>query len=160
MVIIGVMGGGRALPKTMEDAHELGKLIALEGWVLLNGGRKAGVMDASAKGAKSEGGLTVGILPDTHKKRLSPYIDIPILTGMGAARNWINVLSSQVVVACPGSSGTLSEVALAINSQRPVVFLGWDPGPAITKLAPKGSLAFVETPEQAIEKIKLFLDGA
>ena len=115
-IIIGVMGGGRAEAQTLDAAYRLGKLIAREGWVLLNGGRAAGVMEASARGASEEGGLTIGILPDDRPGRASEYIDIPILTGIGDARNYVNVLSSDVVVACPGRAGTLSEIALALNS--------------------------------------------
>lgn len=61
--IVGVMGGGEAAsPETYSMAYRLGELIAKEGWVLLNGGRPTGVMEASAKGARENSGLTVGIL--------------------------------------------------------------------------------------------------
>ena len=154
MIVIGVMGGGSGTAQAMEQAHALGKLIALQGWVLLNGGRAAGVMDASAKGAKEAGGLTIGVLPDTDTSQTSQYIDIPILTGMNAARNYINVLSSQVVVACPGSAGTLSEIALAIKSLRPVICMGWDPGPVVSNMAGDKKFFLTKSPAETIEKIK------
>ena len=138
--IIGVMGGGRAEAQTLDAAYRLGKLIAREGWVLLNGGRAAGVMEASARGASEEGGLTIGILPDDRPGRASEYIDIPILTGIGDARNYINVLSSDVVVACPGRAGTLSEIALALKNRRKVILLNFDPGPAFASYAEEGLL--------------------
>jgi len=159
MIVIGVMGGGTGSSKTLEDAYQLGRLIAEQGWVLLNGGRNAGVMEASAQGAKQAGGLTVGVLPDAGPEHASAFIDIPVCTGMGSARNAINVLSSRVVVACAGGMGTISEVALAIKSQRPVVLLNFDPGHAITQNASPALLTCVKTPEQAIEKIKLCLNG-
>ena len=152
--IIGVMGGGRAEAQTLDAAYRLGKLIAREGWVLLNGGRAAGVMEASARGASEEGGLTIGILPDDRPGRASEYIDIPILTGIGDARNYINVLSSDVVVACPGRAGTLSEIALALKNRRKVILLNFDPGPAFASYAEEGLLFQVETPEEAIAKIR------
>ena len=152
--IIGVMGGGRAEVQTLDAAYRLGKLIAREGWVLLNGGRAAGVMEASARGASEEGGLTIGILPDDRPGRASEYIDIPILTGIGDARNYVNVLSSDVVVACPGRAGTLSEIALALKNGRKVILLNFDPGPAFASYAEEGLLFRVETPEEAIAKIK------
>lgn len=122
--IIGVMGAGYAAKaETCELAHELGEAIAKEGWALLCGGRDTGVMDAVAQGAAEAGGLTIGILPDQNLHRCSKHIQIPIVTGMGDARNVINVLSSHVVVALVGGAGTLSEVALAIKSHRPVILL-------------------------------------
>ena len=105
-VIIGVMGGGENAPEqAIQDALRLGELIAMQGWVLLNGGRNVGVMEASAKGARNYGGLTVGILPGRSGQDASEYLDIRIVTGMGDARNAINVLSSDAVVACAGGPG-------------------------------------------------------
>jgi Predicted Rossmann fold nucleotide-binding protein len=62
--IIGIMGPGESATSTdLENAYQLGQLIAEAGWILLTGGRNVGVMDAANKGAKSANGLTVGILP-------------------------------------------------------------------------------------------------
>ena len=155
--IIGVMGGGTASSHDLESAHQLGGLIAQNGWVLLNGGRNAGIMEASAKGAKSQGGLTVGILPDESCRNTSTFIDIPVLTGMGNARNAINVLSSHVVVACPGGAGTLSEIALALKVRRPVILLNFNAGNAFDAYAEKGLLYHAATPAEVIECIKKLL---
>ncbi|MDZ4654799.1 MAG: TIGR00725 family protein [Coriobacteriia bacterium] len=130
--IIGVMGSGRPLDgAALHVAHDLGARIAAEGWVLLTGGRAAGVMDAASQGARENGGLVVGVLPDEDATNASPHLDIAILTGMGDARNVVNVLSSDVVIALPGGAGTVSEVALALNAGRTVIALGWDPGAAL-----------------------------
>ena len=126
--IVGVMGGGRASAPDAAQAYELGRLIAENGWVLLNGGRKAGIMAASARGAAEAGGLTVGILPDDHKGQMAEHIKIPIITGMGSARNCINVLSSDIVVACPGGTGTISEIALALKYGKTVILMGFEIG--------------------------------
>ena len=155
--IIGVMGGGTASPNDLEIAYQLGGLIAQNGWVLLNGGRRAGIMEASAKGAKSQGGLTVGILPDESRRGTSSFIDIPVLTGMGNARNCINVLSSDVVVACPGGAGTLSEIALALKVRRPVILLNFNTGNAFDSYTEKGLLHHATTPEEVVELIKKLL---
>jgi uncharacterized protein (TIGR00725 family) len=155
--IIGVMGGGKALPTHEQKAYNLGKLIAMQGWILLNGGRNSGIMEASARGAAENGGLTVGILPDDHDNRKSAYISIPIITGMGSARNCINVLSSHAVVACPGGPGTLSEIAIALKYGKKVILLDFDPGTGFDNYRKKGDLVFVKTPEEVIETIKLFL---
>jgi uncharacterized protein (TIGR00725 family) len=154
---IGVMGGGRATAAAEADAYQLGRLIARQGWTLLNGGRRAGIMDASAKGAYDEGGLTVGILPDDHPGHVSPYIRVPVLTGMGNARNCINVLSSRVVVACPGGAGTLSEIALALKTERPVILFKFDIGPAFASYRRRGLLFEAHSPEAVIELIKTLI---
>ena len=113
--------GSDASDSDRVNAYELGKLIAQEGWVLLTGGRNAGVMDAASAGAKAANGLTVGILPTADDSNISEAVDIAIVTGMGSARNNLNVLSSDVVIACGMGAGTASEVALAIKANKPVV---------------------------------------
>jgi len=155
--IIGVMGGGSASPEAARKALRLGELIAEQGWILLNGGRSAGIMEASAKGARSRGGLTIGILPDDHTGHTSEFIDIPILTGMGNARNAINVLSSRVVVVCPGGAGTVSEVALALKTMRPVILLDFDVGKLFADAEKNGLLFRESTPEGVVERIKALL---
>lgn len=70
--VIGVMGAGEnATVQAMEWAQRLGALIAGEGWVLLSGGRDAGVMTAASIGAKQAAGLLVGIMAksDTRKRQ-------------------------------------------------------------------------------------------
>ena len=128
--MVGVMGGSVADERTTAGALELGRLIAENGWVLVSGGRPSGVMQASVTGAREAGGLTVGVLYDEDRDIAAEGLDIVIPTGMGAARNIINVLSSDVVVACRGTGGTLSEIALALRFGRPVVLLDFDPGEA------------------------------
>lgn len=155
--VIGVMGGGSAAAADAADAYELGRLIAGQGWVLLNGGRRAGIMDAAAKGAADNGGTTIGILPDDSDADLSPYIQIPVLTGMGSGRNIINVLSSQVVVACSGGAGTVSEIALALKHGRPVVLMKFKTGGIFERFEATGQLQVVDTPEAAIAAIKAVL---
>jgi len=124
--VVGVMGGSTATEGTRKMAFELGALVATRGWVLLNGGRNRGVMAASAKGARAAGGLVIGVLPDRSATKASPDLDVAIVTGMGDARNAINVLSSDVIVACPGGLGTLSEVVLGLKAGKRVILLGWD----------------------------------
>lgn len=123
-IIIGVMGPGKlATEIDLKNAYELGKLIAIEGWVLLTGGRNVGVMDAASKGAKKAGGLTIGILPSSHTRNVSDAVDITIVTDLGNARNNINVLSSEIIIACGMGLGTASEIALALKNRKPVILL-------------------------------------
>ncbi len=156
-MIIGVMGGGTASPKHLDAAFRLGREIARNGWILLNGGRAAGIMEASARGAFEEGGITVGILPDETDARASLYIRIPILTGMGNARNSINVLSSDLIVACSGGAGTLSEIALGLKSGKNIILMDFDVGQESGPFAPyfrQGLLHWAGTPEEVIQKIR------
>lgn len=155
--IIGVMGGGTADARTTEAAYRLGTLIAEEGWVLLNGGRDAGVMSASATGASESRGLTIGVLPDDHLDHVAPDIDIPILTGIGDARNVVNVLSSRAIIAMQGGAGTISEVALALKSGRKVVTVDFHMGVAFKPYYDSGMLIDAETPEEAVGQVKRIL---
>jgi uncharacterized protein (TIGR00725 family) len=151
--IIGVMGGGEADDATQDLAYRMGAAIAERGWVLLNGGRDCGVMDASARGARDVGGLVVGILPDADTRQASSHVDIPIVTDLGYGRNYVNVLSSRVVVALPGRAGTLSEIALALSIKRPVVLVGFDPGTSFAEFRQSGLLRTAESPEMAVALI-------
>ena len=122
-IVIGVMGVGSATSEELQLAYNLGKSIAENNWVLLTGGRKAGVMDAASRGAKSADGLVVGVLPGRDSTIRSPAVDIAIVTDMGNARNNINVLSSDVIIACGMGLGTASEVALALKNHKLVILL-------------------------------------
>jgi uncharacterized protein (TIGR00725 family) len=151
--VIGVMGGSEADERTTRNAYEVGQLIATRGWALLNGGRPTGVMEASARGCREAGGLTIGILFDGDREAACQHLDIVIPTGMGAARNIANVLASDVVVACRGQGGTLSEVALALRFERPVVLLDFDPGAAFLDACGRGRWYLADTPQAAVEKV-------
>ena len=152
------MGGGEIVNAgDYENAHYLGSLIAKEGWILLNGGRASGIMEASARGAKENGGLTIGILPGTDSDWASEYIDIPVLTGAGLARNYINVLTSKVVIALPGKTGTISEIALALNIGKKVISLNFDLGPLFKKYEEAEQLIYAKKPQEVINLIKKIL---
>lgn len=115
--------GNEPEEKDLQIAYELGKLIGQKSWVLLTGGRNVGVMDAASLGASEKDGLVVGVLPDKDRNRMSLHVDIPIVTGMGSARNNINVLSSDVIIACGTGAGTLSEIMLALKAEKHVILL-------------------------------------
>lgn len=157
--IIGVMGPGELATETdIKNAYELGKFIAQEGWILLTGGRNVGVMDAANKGAKEAGGLTIGILPSNNSKSISDAVDIAILTDLGNARNNINVLSSDVIVACGIGLGTISEIALGLKNGKLVILLNehQESQQFFKKLAPNLTLIAVDT-KQTIKLIKEIL---
>jgi uncharacterized protein (TIGR00725 family) len=152
------MGAGEPEPSTLEVAHRLGRLLAQAGWVVLTGGRPAGVMEAACAGAKSvAGSLTVGVLPTGPDGPVSAQVDLAVFTALGEARNAINVLSSDVVVACGVEGpGTASEVALALKARRPTVLLAATPAAvAFFRTMQDGeTLHEAETPERAVEIIE------
>lgn len=123
-ITIGIMGpGSNATEYDLENAYEVGRLSAEKGYAVLTGGRKSGVMEAGLKGAKAANGYTVAVLPYDSKDDATDYADIAIVTSMKSARNNINVLSSDVVVACGIESGTLSEIALATKADKKVILM-------------------------------------
>ncbi len=142
--IVGVVGAGDCDERTARVAEEVGERLAREGLVVLTGGR-GGVMAAASRGAKKVGGLTVGVLPGNTREEANCYVDIPILTGIGEARNAIVACASEVLVAIAGEYGTLSEIALALKMGRPVI--GLQSWPLVA------AVMTVDNPEQAVEKV-------
>jgi uncharacterized protein (TIGR00725 family) len=124
--IIGVIGGRRTGESLLKEAEEVGKLIAKNGATLVCGGL-GGVMEAASRGAKTEGGLTVGILPQNDAKEANQYIDIPVVTGLGIGRNIIIARTADALIAVGGEYGTLSEIAFALQMGKPVAGIKtWD----------------------------------
>lgn len=124
--IIAVIGAGTADDAILKIAEDVGRLIARRGAVLICGGL-GGVMDTASKGAKSAGGITVGILPQNHTKDANPNIDIPIATGFGEGRNVIIARTADAIIAVGGEYGTLSEIAFGLKMGKPVIGIGtWD----------------------------------
>ena len=120
---IAVIGSGEEISKETERvAEQIGSDIAKNNCVLICGG-KEGIMEAACRGAKSKGGVTIGILPSLQKEEANTYIDVAITTGIGHARNALVVASADVVIAYEGSIGTLSEIAMALNYRKPVVII-------------------------------------
>jgi uncharacterized protein (TIGR00725 family) len=152
------MGASEPAPSTLEAAGRLGRLVAEAGWAVLTGGRPAGVMEAASAGAKAvPGSLTIGVLPTGPEGPVSPYVDVAVFTGLGEARDAVNVLSSDVVVACGVEGpGTAAEVALALKAGRPTVLLAPLPEAAafFRLLAGNRALHQVPTPEAAIALIE------
>jgi len=120
--IIAVIGGGQPSAQEAKLAEEVGRELARQGVILVCGGL-GGVMEAACKGAQSEGGITIGILPGESRQAANPSVQIPIVTGMGHARNLAVVKSAQAVIAIGGSYGTLSEIGHALQSGIPVIGL-------------------------------------
>ncbi|ABK18159.1 TIGR00725 family protein [Syntrophobacter fumaroxidans] len=119
---IGVIGTGESDPGLDDMAVAVGREVARRGGVLVCGGL-GGVMTAAALGAKEEGGFTVGILPGSHVEDANHFIDFPIASNMGQARNAIIVQTAHVLIAVGGGYGTLSEIAMALKMGKKVVAL-------------------------------------
>ncbi len=142
------------------QVEAIGRGIAEAGAVLVCGGR-GGAMAAAARGARSAGGATLGLLPGASRDESPPnrWIEIPIYTGLGQGRNLLVVLNADAVIAVGGGWGTLSEVALARKHGRPVVLLGdalpgeWAGSSAkLPQPLDRQSLTTASTPENAVRK--------
>ncbi len=154
--VIGVMGAGVPSAGCLGAARQLGRTVAERGWILLTGGRPEGVMAAACAGAKEiTGSLTLGILPGVSGE--GPDVDIAVFTGMGEARNVVNVLTSDVVVAC-GVEGpvTISEIALALKADKPVILMAAsDPARLLFEsVRSRNRLLHAATPEEVVELIE------
>ena len=122
-MIISVIGGGdHVSPEALQAAEEVGRELARRGVAVVCGGLE-GVMAAVCRGAKAEGGVTIGILPGNTPTDANPWVDYPICTGMGYARNVVVVKSGRAVIAVDGAYGTLSEIGHALGDGIPVVGL-------------------------------------
>lgn len=140
--MLGVIGAGDASNNEQEIAEAVGAEIARRGLTLVCGAM-GGVMEAACRGAKSEGGLTIGIVPGDSKDDCNLYVDIPVVTAMSHARNVIVVRSSDAVIAIGGSFGTLSEIAFALRLEIPIVGINtWDVSTEIRR---------AETPKEAVD---------
>jgi len=145
--IVSVIGGHSCTKDVEEIAHKLGKKLAEVVDILVSGGL-GGTMEAVCSGFKSEGGLTIGIIPGYDKKDANKFVDIALPTGIGLARNVLVVKSADIVVALPGEAGTLSEIAYCLQFKIPVISLAsWDI---------KGVIK-VSNVEEAVRKIRDFL---
>jgi len=150
MIYIGVIGESATDSLEARQAYTVGRLIAMNGAALICGGLY-GIMEAAARGAKSSGGMTLGILPGVNREDANKFIDIALPTGLGEARNAIIARASDALIAVGGSYGTLSEIAFALKFGKPVVALdSW-------KISRQGDdrahVVHVCTSEEAVEKV-------
>jgi len=148
-MIIGVIGGGKCSPETAALAEKVGRELAQNNATLICGGL-GGVMEAACKGAHQAGGQTIGVLPGNSPSEANPYVQIPIVTGMGEMRNVIIIKSAQAVIAIDGEFGTLSEIGHALKNSVPVIGINtWG-------LSKDGevseSIVPAETAREAVEK--------
>jgi hypothetical protein len=137
--------GGSTVPEAQADlAEEVGRLLGERGHTLVCGGL-GGVMTAACRGASEAGGRTIGVLPGEDRAAANPYVDVPIATGLGHARNALVVLNGDAVIAIDGSGGTLSEVGFAAVYDRPVAGLETFDAPHVEDCeTPREAVAYVE----------------
>jgi uncharacterized protein (TIGR00725 family) len=146
---VAVIGAGQPSQKEAKLAEEVGRELARKGAILVCGGL-GGVMESACKGASSEGGTTIGILPGDDRQAANPYVQIPIVTGLGYARNVVVVKSAQAVIAVGGSYGTLSEISHALQSNIPVIGLNtWS---LSRNDEPDRSIIPAQSPAEAVDK--------
>ena len=148
-LFITVIGASECTEEEARLAEEVGAKLARRGATLICGGLE-GVMEAACRGAASQGGMTIGILPGNSREDANPYVQIPIVTGMGYNRNAIVAKSGQAVIAIGGSYGTLSEIAYALQNNVPVIGLGtWSLSRGGTE---DNSIIVIHSAAEAVEK--------
>ena len=148
---VAVIGPGDTGPAVLALAEQVGAELARCHAILICGGL-GGCMAAAARGARAQGGTTLGVLPGYDPDAADDAIEIPLPTGLGTARNVIVVASAEAVIAIAGGPGTLSEIALALVLGRRVVGLGtWELS------APDGSHPSIVQARDAKEAVRLAL---
>ena len=156
--VVSVIGASDINKDIKDKTIEIGRLIAKNNYVIVCGGL-SGVMEAVCKGAKEEGGFTVGIIPSAEKSIANKYIDLVIPCPFSQARNIVVVLTGDVCLAISGKAGTLSEISFAWIYLKPIVALtdveGWSSKIANQKLDDRRAdmIYGVKSPQDAIEKI-------
>ncbi|MCK4285649.1 MAG: TIGR00725 family protein [Candidatus Lokiarchaeota archaeon] len=155
---VSVIGASEIDKDIEEKTIEIGRLLAKNNYIVACGGL-TGVMEAICKGAKEEGGLTIGIIPQQEKSMANKYIDIVIPCPFSQARNIVVVLTGDICLAISGKAGTLSEISFAWIYNKPIVALssvqGWSSKVANQKIDDRRNdmIYGVKTPEEAIDKI-------
>jgi uncharacterized protein (TIGR00725 family) len=127
---VSVIGGARVESAVAERAERVGRVLAERGHTIVCGGR-GGVMEATCRGARGAGGETIGILPGPDRSAANEFVTTPIATGMGNARNVLVVCNGDGAIAIDGATGTLSEIAHALDFGRPVAGLDTHPIPDV-----------------------------
>ena len=149
-MMIAVIGGDAPPQAALPLAEDAGREIARRGHVLVCGGR-GGVMEAACRGAREAGGHTIGILSGPDRSDANAYVEFPIVTNLGYARNAVVALTADALIAIDGSYGTLSEIALALVHGKPVVGLGtWRVSDA-ARVEDRG-IMHVHDPVEAVER--------
>ena len=148
-MIISVIGDSNPSPELLHIAEEVGAELARHDVPTVCGGGR-GVMEAVCRGAKSNGGTTIGILPGSDRRNANDWVDVAIPTAMGQARNVLVVKTGEAVLAIGGRYGTLSEIGHALKAGIPVV------GVQTWSLSKDGkidpSISTAQTANEAVEK--------
>ena len=148
-VHVAVSGGGDADQAACRLAEEVGRQLARRGVVVVTGGL-GGAMEAACRGAKAEGGTTLGILPTRDRADANEWVDVAVPTGLGEARNALVVRAADALIAVAGEFGTLSEIALALKAGTPVV--GLETWELARGGRPVEAIVVASTPAEAAER--------
>ncbi len=152
---VSVIGGSTVTDEQYDLARGVGRVLGERGHEVVCGGL-TGVMEAVCCGASATGGHTIGVLPGDDRAAANEYVDTPIATGIGYARNVLVVQNGDAVVAVDGSTGTLSELAFALDLGRPVAGLDTH---RVDDLAGLEGVEHVDSPEDAVRFVEDSLEG-
>ena len=95
-----------------EESDRLGRWIGSHGLTLVYGGANCGLMEVLAKSVHETGGKVLGVVPQIliDRNRVSTYIDETVFTQDLTDRKQQLIDQSDIIIALPGSVGTLDEV--------------------------------------------------
>lgn len=149
MRMVGVIGASMADEELSAIAEEVGRELAVSGAAVVCGGL-TGIMESVCRGASAEGGVTIGIIPSDSRQDANPFVQIPIVTGIGMARNSVIAKTAEVFIAIGGQFGTLSEIAYALSMGKTVVSIrSWNLEKA--SATPLHGLIHEDNPKRAVE---------
>ena len=149
MIMVGVIGASEADEQLCTVAEHVGEELASRGAIVICGGL-TGVMEAVCRGARKQDGMTVGVIPSDRKEDANPHVQIPIVTGIGVARNAIITRTADVVIAVGGQFGTLSEIGYALSMGKTVVAIdSWRLERATERQLP--GLIHASNPKEAVD---------
>lgn len=153
---ISIIGSNEDHGEMFKMAYELGKSLASQGHIVINGGR-GGIMEGAAMGVNDSNGTVIGVLPGHDRHHGNDYLTAEIITGIGEMRNFIIVLSGDITVAFPGSYGTLSEISFAIRNGSKLIIVRPDLHEPI-KFPISENISFAGTIDEILGKISEY-DG-
>jgi len=168
--VSGAAETGHCGPNAWAKAEELGKEIISQGAILVNGAT-TGFPYWAAKGAKSIGGIVIGISPASSEKEHIEkynlpidYQDLIIYTGFGySGRNLLLTRAADAVIVGCGRLGTINEFTIAFEDRKPIGILedDWETDEMVKTILEKShraeemknKIVFSKNPKELVSKV-------
>ena len=172
IAVSGSAATGHLTEADLNLCEELGREIVRQGAQIITGAT-TGVPIWAAKGAKAEGGVSVGLSPATGEKEHTTlyglpleYMDFIMYTGFGyVGRDILMTRAADAIVIGPGRIGTIHEFTVAFEDKKPIGILTgpWDTHTIIKEIIEKSHrkdehnmIVFDSDPKRLIEQVIKF----